>query len=409
MIVEKHISQIKIGTYIIGIVRQRGEHKIRSKGWVKSYDAINQLKKLGVEIVQIDTSKVLPEEVLDSSDIVADEGIKVTDKTAGKQSELTTRTKESFNQSVRKAKIIFDECKEIQRKVLSDVLYGRKVDVAPVEEMTNQTTEAVFENPDALACILNIRKKDEYLLEHSTAVSILMAVFCRYLDIDIKTTKELALGAFLHDVGKIMIPDNILNKPAKLTVKEFEIMKTHVQHSVDIIKRADGISELSLEVAALHHEKLDGTGYPNALTENRITLYGRMIAICDIFDALTAHRVYKNGMAQVKAFSILKKMADKNMLDLSLVHKFIKCIGVYPVGSLVKLNSNQLAVVKSRNPNDPISPNVKAFYNIDQSHFVESKDIDLSDGDSNHIEKGVRADDFNLDMNKILEFLIMEA
>lgn len=366
-----------------------------------------------MEVVYIDTSKKLP---------VINPDITEIDVTAVEQNEVLNEElqekliidkilvqKEIFSQSIRNAKRIFDECKEIQKKVLNDVLVGRTIDVTPVEEMVDQTTEAVFENPDALACILNIRQKDEYLLEHSTAVSILMSVFSRYLQIDLETTKELALGAFLHDVGKIKIPDEILNKPGKLTKDEFEVMKTHVQYSVETIKKAEGLSALTLEVAAQHHEKLNGAGYPRALADKDITVYGRMIAICDIFDALTAHRVYKQGMAQVKAFAILINMADKGMLDLSFVHKFIKCIGVYPVGSLVKLNSNQLAVVESRNPNNPIKPNVKAFYNIDQSHFVESENIDLSDGDKTHIEKGVRADDFNLDMNKILEFLVMEG
>ena len=113
------------------------------------------------------------------------------------------------------------------------------------------------------------------------------------------TTKELSIGAFLHDVGKIKIPDKILNKPGKLTVNEFEIMKTHVLHSVNIINKIPEISKLSLEVAALHHEKLDSSGYPMGLAGDKISQYGRMITICDIFDALTANRVYKDGMAQV--------------------------------------------------------------------------------------------------------------
>jgi len=420
MIVEKDIARVSVGSYVVGIAKQRGGRKIKQKGWVRSLSVIERLIDQGVERVLVDTSKKLPEETeeIPSETIIesipeSSENLNQEEKSATVEGEIESSeqrsNKANFAQSINQAKSIFKEAKSIQRKLLDDVLTGRQIDIGPVEEITDKTTEEIFANPDALACIINIREKDEYLLEHSSAVSILMSIFSRFLDIDIETAKQLSIGAFLHDVGKIKIPDEILNKPGKLTEKEFTVMKTHVIHSVDIIRNTAGISPMSLEVAALHHEKLDGSGYPLGLPENKITQYGRMITICDIFDALTANRVYKDGMAQVKAFAILRNMAEKSMIDLSLVNRFIKCMGVYPVGSLVQLNSNQLAVVESRNSDDPVRPKVKAFFSVSQNHFVLAKDIDLSDDQQNHIEKGVRADDFNLDMNKILEFLVMEG
>lgn len=409
MIVEKDIARLSIGSYVVEIVKQSGDQIIKQKGWVKDLHSIERLIEMGVERVLIDTSKKLPEEKQNSqpkpsiAPFIAPSDNKKTSKTPPPTVKL------EFAESIRQAKTIFDESKNIQKKVLDDILSGKEIELKPVKEITEQTTKVIFENPDALACVINIRKKDEYLLEHSTSVSILMTIFCNYLNVDIEITKQLSIGAFLHDVGKIKIPDEILNKPGKLTVDEFTVMKTHVTHSVEIIKQAKGLSKLSLEVAALHHEKLDGKGYPLGLPAEKITEYGRMITICDIYDALTANRVYKDGMAQVKAFAILLNMAKQSMLDMSLVNRFIKCMGVYPVGSLVKLGSNQLAVVEARNSDDPIRPKVKAFYSVAQNHFVAAKDIDLSDDQNEHIEKGVRADDFNLDMSKILEFLILEG
>ncbi|MBA6364675.1 HD-GYP domain-containing protein, partial [Colwellia sp. BRX8-8] len=278
----------------------------------------------------------------------------------------------------------------------------------PVIEITNKTIDTVFKNADALACVINIRKKDEYLLEHSVSVSVLMTIFARFLKIDKKIIQLLSVGAFLHDVGKINIPDSILNKPGKLTEAEFTIMKSHVNHSIKIIESTPGISELSLEVAALHHEKLDGTGYPYNIPKEKITKYGRMIAICDIFDALTANRCYKEGYSHIKAFSILRSLAQKEHLDQRLVDLFIKCMGIYPVGSLVELSSNKLAIVESRNDGDPINPNVRSFYNSLDGRYVMAEDINLSDNED-FIVRGVRADDFDLDMNKIIEFLLMEG
>ena len=414
MIVEKDISRLSVGSYVVGIVKQRGTTKLKQKGWVKSLRAIELLIDRGVERVLVDTSKNVEDEKNTNDELgnaaeSESPNSEIEPPKDDPPSVIPKLAKKSFAESINQAQEIFDESKQIQKKILEDALYGRQIDLEPIIDITRDTTEVIFDNPDALACIINIRQKDEYLLEHSTAVSILMSIFARYRDIDIETTKLLSIGAFLHDVGKIKVPDKILNKPGKLTEKEFDVMKTHVVHSVDIIQKIKDISPLSLEVAAQHHEKLDASGYPLGLTGEKISQYGRMITICDIFDALTANRVYKDGMSQVKSFAILRSMAEKKMLDMVLVTQFIKCLGVYPIGSLVKLNSNQLAVVDSRNADDPIRPKVKAFYNVNQKHFVATKEIDLSDEGMPHIEKGVRADDFDLDMKKIFEMLIMEG
>lgn len=411
MLVEKDIARVSVGSFVVSIAKQTGKNTVKRGGWVRDLHAIEVLIERGVERVVIDTSKVLPTEVekLEKTAPSGHEDTKLTPELKDESPVTAIPMSESFAEQAGKAKKLFKESKNIQRKLLDDIVCGRDVELEPVEKITSETTKAIFENPDALACVINIRQKDDYLLEHSTSVSILTTIFSRYLGFDEATTQEIAVGAFLHDAGKIKIADEVLNKPGRLTVEEFEIIKTHVNHSIDIISKIEGISDLSVQVAALHHEKLDGSGYPFALTDSQISIYGRIIAICDIFDALTAHRVYKDGIAQVKAFAILLSMAESGALDKKLVSQFIKCMGVYPVGSLVKLSSNQLAVVESRNSEDPIRPKVKAFYSVSQENFLESRDVDLSNSQQEHIEKGVSADDFDLDMNKILEFLILEG
>ena len=216
------------------------------------------------------------------------------------------------------------------------------------------------------------------------------------------------MGAFLHDIGKIKIPDKVLNKPGKLTDEEFSVMKTHANHSIDIIKKTPGINKLSLEVAALHHEKLNGEGYPFQVQGEDISQYGRMIAICDIFDALTANRVYKEGFTHNKAFSILRELSKNNHLDVTLVDQFIQCVGVYPIGSLVQLESKKLAIVEQRNNNSPIKPKVRSFYSVNLHQYENTQDIDLTDTDD-FIVKSVRAEEFDLDMNTIIDMLLMEG
>lgn len=389
MIIEKAITELAVGDFVVNIIKQTGQFKLTASGHIKSEGVIKNLAAKGVELIAVDTSKSI------SSDA----------------SHLTPEQKKArkrLSAQVKHAKQLFDESKTIQAKVFADAQAGTELDLTPVVEITNKAVDTIFESPDALACVINIREKDAYLLEHSVSVSILMTIFARFLNIDKDTVQILAVGAFLHDVGKIMVPDEILNKPGKLTDEEFVIMKTHANHSIDIISKTPNIDPISLQVAALHHEKLDGTGYPNQVAGDDITQFGRMISICDIFDALTANRCYKDGFPHMKAFAILRSLADQNHLDKDLVYKFIQCIGAYPVGSLVALNSNKVAIVEQRNENEPLKPKVRSFYSLKNNHYIHTQDIDLSESDD-FITKGVRADDFQLDMNKIVEFLLMQG
>ncbi len=383
MIVELKLSEVSIGHYVVDIATQSGSFTLSAPGHIKSDAVILHLKSKGVESVLIDKSKT-------------------------KQLKSAPKDRETIAAEVKQAKVLFDQSKSIQKKVFADALNGCDLDLEPVIDITNKTVDTVFNNPDSLACVINIREKDEYLLEHSVAVCVYMSIFARYLNISKKVVQHLSIGAFLHDIGKIMIPDEILNKPGKLTDAEFTVMKTHANHSIDIIKKTPGISKLSLEVAALHHEKLNGHGYPYNVKGEDISKFGRMIAICDIFDALTANRVYKEGFTHMKAFSILRELVKENHLDEGLVEEFIRCVGAFPVGSLVQLNSKKLAIVEQRNNEDPTTPTVRSFYSVKLRHYLNTQDIDLSKTDD-FIVKSVRADDFDLDMKKITEMLLMEG
>jgi len=386
MIEEVKISELVVGYYVVDIATQQNNYSLSAPGVIKNKDVINNLENKGVTSVLVDKSKTVLSEA----------------------NSAPRKDRQTIAKEVKEAKAIFDQSKTIQKKVFADALAGCDLDLAPVIEATNKTVDAVFNSPDSLACVVNIREKDEYLLEHSVAVCVYMSIFARHLKMPEKVVQHLAIGAFLHDVGKIMIPDEILNKPGRLTDEEFVIMKTHANHSIDIIKKTPGISKLSLEVAALHHEKLNGGGYPHQVKGDDISKFGRMIAVCDIFDALTATRVYKEGFTHMKAFSILRELVKENHLDHTLVEDFIRCIGSFPVGSLVQLNSKKLAVVEQRNSEDPTKPTVRSFYSVKLRHYLNTQNIDLSKSDD-FIVKSVRADDFNLNMREITELLLMEG
>jgi HD-GYP domain-containing protein (c-di-GMP phosphodiesterase class II) len=383
MTVEKQITELCVGHYVTGIAKQNGTFSLSAPGHIRNDKVIKHLISKAVISVFIDESKTLPQ----------------INK---------NKSKAQISAEVKLAKEIFSESKNIQKDLFSNALSGTTVDLKPVFEVTKKTVDAIFNGPDSLACMVNIREKDEYLLEHSVAVSVYITIFAYHLKMSKKVVHHLSIGAFLHDIGKIKIPDEILNKPGKLTDEEFTIMKTHANHSIKIIRKTPGISKLSLEIAALHHEKLNGEGYPFQVAGKDIHKYGRMIAICDIFDALTATRCYKDGFPHNKAFSILRELAKSNHLDSKLVDQFIQCIGEYPVGTLVQLESKKLALVEQRSTDDPTSPKVRSFYSVKLNQYLNTQEIDLTNTDD-FIVKSVRAEEFDLDMNTIVEMLLMEG
>lgn len=390
MIIEKKLSSLKVGHYIVEIKKQKNKYRLDSPNYIKNKAVIARLADKGVKSVLIDDEKTVTTEP--NPDIINKESTQFS------KNELTPENLDRVREVITKSKAVL-------KKTFSDVKSGCDIDLEPIIDVTNNSVNAIFNNIDSLSCLVNIRNKSEYLLEHSTSVSVYLSVFASYLNIDKATVYEMTLGAFLHDVGKIMVPDNILNKPGKLTDDEFFIMKTHANHSADILKRTKGISNLSYEVAAFHHEKLDGNGYPFKLKATQISKYCRMMSICDIFDALTADRCYKNGQSHYKAFSILRNLANNhNHLDPELVEHFINAIGAYPVGSLVQLNSNKVAIVERKNKSNLLRPGVRSFFNCENNDYEETEEVDLSIS-SDYIVKSVKPSDFNLNMDDIIRFV----
>lgn len=384
MIIEQEVSELIVGNYIVEITKPDEKYHLAATGWIKSDKTIETLRQKGVRRVMIDVSKQRGQPFTSGADRQACSGL--------------------FG-SMARARELFEQSKEVQRKLLERVSSGAAIELDDVEAVISGTVDEVFENPDALSCVIGARIKDEYLLEHSIAVSVLMAMFARYMGFDKALAKELCTGAFLHDVGKVKIPEAILNKPGKLTASEFEVMKTHVAHSLAAMNEIAGISSLSLEVAAQHHEKLDAAGYPQGLRGWEVSIYGRMISICDIYDALTAKRCYKAGLSKVKAFAILRSLAEQRQLDARLVDSFIKCLGVYPIGAIVKLNSERLAMVEERNPDDAVRPKVRAFFDLRAQCFASPAPLDLAQHLDEYIVECVCADDFGLQMQQILDYL----
>jgi HD-GYP domain-containing protein (c-di-GMP phosphodiesterase class II) len=181
----------------------------------------------------------------------------------------------------------------------------------------------------------------------------------------------------LHDIGKVRVPDAVLNKPGRLTEKELATMKTHVVHSRRILEATPGIPPAAIDVAGLHHERHDGTGYPDGLAGDAISRIGQMAAICDVYDAITSNRVYHKGLQPTEA---LRKIFEWSRFHFNpeLAQAFLRCIGIYPVGALVMLESRRLALVVDQHQGNLLQPLVRVIFHSGSNRYLPPEDLDLS-------------------------------
>lgn len=275
------------------------------------------------------------------------------------------------------ARQVHSEANQVVHSIMTDIRLGKQIEVEKVEPVVERVTESIFRNKDALTSLSRIKQKDNYTFQHSVSVCALLVSFTHAMDYERDVIMEAGLGGLLHDIGKMKVPDAVLNKPGALTPAEFTVMQSHAALGRDLLKQTAGIPETAILVASQHHERFDGTGYPDKLKDDGISLFGQMAAIVDVYDALTSNRIYHKGMEPTAA---LKKLFEwsKFHFNEELVQHFIRVIGIYPVGSLVSLESGQLAVVVQQGEKNLLQPLVRVIFDLEKG-FVTPRDLDLAD------------------------------
>lgn len=277
---------------------------------------------------------------------------------------------------VKVAKKLRNDAVKIVRHTLQQVHEGKTPDVGLTYELARRMRASISRNRDALLLLTRIRKKDEYTLYHSVSVSSLVLDMCNFKGMPEKQTLDLAVGALFHDIGKTKIPHTILNKPAKLTPIEFHEMKKHVEYSVDLLQSAENLPFECYDIALHHHEHYDGEGYPHGLKGQEISMGAQLTAICDVFDAITSTRCYREGLGTVTGLKKIYELTD-NHFNKDLAHEFIRCVGVYPVGSCVKLEDRKVGIVVGSTENI-LKPIVKVIFDGDSNEKITPFTVDLS-------------------------------
>lgn len=365
------VEQLKFGVYVNELDRPWTETPFMYQGFVINSEAQLQALKKYCKKVTIDTEK--------GSDVSAlnpfsggPRGPSVLDTIKEK---VTYEEKVQVTHELPAARQAQTRTALVLQDVFGSVQAGKALDAPRVKDAVTNMTDSVVRNPDAMLLLAKMKETSANTLDRAMGVSIYMITFGRFLSLPREQINLLGMLGLLQDVGKLRLPPALLSKKEALSAAELEICKGHVRHSVEILEKTTGLPRELPALAALHHERLDGSGYPEGLKGPQIGLFGSMAGLIDSFDALTEPRPYGQTLAPAAALRVFYDERDTKF-DGPLVEQFIQCIGTYPVGAIVELHSGEIAIVIARNPRLKLFPRVMVVLDIHRNKLKAPKVIE---------------------------------
>ncbi|WP_343584820.1 HD-GYP domain-containing protein [Herbaspirillum sp.] len=362
------VEELVLGMYFAGFDDAAWMHHPfwKNKFLIKSPSELQQARASGIACCWIDTAKGLDVAAAQADESVPDE----PEAAAAPAPQAPELDPELVN-----AQALCATAKKATQAMFAEVRMGKVLDMERCVSVVEEIASSVMQSPNALMSVVRLKLADEYTYLHSVAVCALMVALGRTLGLDETSCREAGLGGFLHDIGKAFIPHDILNKAGKLTDEEFAIVRKHPELGYKYLSQDPNVPDYARNVCLYHHEKIDGTGYPEGLRGGAISLYARMAAICDVYDALTSERRYKHAWDPAETIST---MATWNgHFDRAMFLAFVKTLGIYPVGSIVKLESGRTGFVIRQNDKDLTRPVLKVFSYNDNRAISDTEILDL--------------------------------
>lgn len=365
------IKQLRIGMYCSSWVST--DSFVKKSFFISNQDELDQIINSGIKEVFIDPGIGL--DVLSNQASAA-----IAKKTTGSvapQESTNLITPLPMSEELHQASKIVNRSKEAITSMFNEARMGKAVNVENAVSLVEEITSSVMRNPGALISLARLKTKDDYTYMHSVAVCALMVSLARQLGLSDEQTRESGLAGLLHDVGKMAIALDILNNPGKLTDAEFDMVKEHPVAGHRMLLEGGAAGEIALDVCLHHHEKMDGTGYPDQLSGDDISVYARMGAVCDVYDAITSNRPYKQGWCPSES---LHRMAEwEGHFDKHIFQAFVRCVGIYPVGTLVRLQSGRLGVVvEQQTGKSLLLPKVRVFFSSKTNLYIMPQLLDLA-------------------------------
>ncbi|MBI3713112.1 MAG: HD-GYP domain-containing protein [Burkholderiales bacterium] len=354
---------------------------ISSPFWQKSFlietvETIEKIRKAEIREVWIDTEKGC--DVLVATEAAMTELEVVEHLVSASPVAYDQVAPVSMDAEMGRAAQIVGKSKGAVVSMFTEARMGKAIEAEQAMPLVEEIAYSVMRNPGALIGLARLKTADDYTYMHSVAVCALMIALSRQLKLTDEETREAGLAGLLHDIGKMAVPAEILNKPGKLTDAEFVSIKEHPAAGYQMLLEAKGVGSIALDVCLHHHEKMDGSGYPEGLEGDQISLYARMGAVCDVYDAITSNRPYKAGWCPAES---LRKMSEwsRGHFDDRVFQAFVKSIGIYPVGTLVKLHSGRLGVVVEQQVGKSLLlPKVRVFFSSKSMAYITPLLLDLS-------------------------------
>jgi putative nucleotidyltransferase with HDIG domain len=366
------VKQLTVGMFVHGFEESWLKHPFwRSKFLIEDPTRLREILQSGITHCLIDVSKGPDVPADKPGDVAANDPAPAVQPRPGPK-----RERVPISQELQEAARLRARSGEAMRRLFADVRLGNAIEPSVCAPLVDDVMESINRHPDALLSLARLKSADEYTYMHSVAVCALMVALGRQLGLNDEQCHEAGMAGMLHDLGKAAMPQEILNKPGKLTPEEFDTIKQHAMRGYEMLVAGANVSEGVLDVCRHHHERWDGTGYPDGLAGEQISLLARMGAVCDVYDAVTSDRPYKAGWDP--AHSLSQMATWKGHFDTTVFQSFVKSIGIYPTGSLVRMRSGRLAVVLEQNNAALTKPKVKIFFSTKAGLPLEPQVLDLS-------------------------------